>query len=582
MMGKTGSAAFCIAVIVLLMLSAQAFAQTSGGDNLYCKPGNVAAFGTSDGPAALPQSCFYTALQGTPSPGKQIEVRAGGDLQKAIAQAKCGDTLVLAAGAEYVGGFEFPNKSCDEAHWITVRSDGAIPPEGTRITPCYAGIDALPGRPRYSCASPVKAMARLTVPTRDSITVTNHYRFIGLEITRPPGGPAHALMHTVAGDKIILDRVWMHGTATDETQRGLAFPGATRIAVIDSYLSDLHCIARTGSCTDSQTVWAGAGPDAGGTYKIVNNYLESSGEGILFGGAAASATPADIEIRRNHFFKPLSWNPKDPSYLGVNFISKNNLEFKNASRVLVEGNVFENSWGGYSQAGYQLLLTPKNQDNRCPSCVVRDITIRYSVMRHSGAGIQLVSAKSGAGGLSQGLMNVSIHDVIITDIDAARFAGNGFVFLISNDGPPYHDIAIDHVTVPSGGRDLMVVGSRMGDPMRNISITNSVLDVGQFQVTSTGGHQNCAYNRVTPQAIFDACWAPYTFVNNVLIGPRGVWPEGNFSAKNAEAAGFMSSKGEREEDLQLSPRNRFRNKAKDLKDPGADIARVMSAIAGVE
>jgi hypothetical protein len=190
----------------------------------------------------------------------------------------------------------------------------------------------------------------------------------------------------------------MHGTSNDETTRGFAFPGASFVAVIDSYFSDFHCIARTGSCVDSQAVWAGAGAVAGGTYKIVNNYLEAAAEGVLMGGGSATATPQDIEIRRNHFYKPLSWYHLSAQFNGVPFILKNNLELKNASRVLVEANLLENSWGGFSQNGFQILLTPKSQENKCPLCVVRDVTIRYCLLRHSGSGMQLANAASDAGG----------------------------------------------------------------------------------------------------------------------------------------------------------------------------------------
>ena len=569
-------------LITLCLLCAPMPAQRSAGaDNLYCRPGNVAGFGANDGPAALPQACFYTALSGTPSPGKEIRVPAPGGLQKAIETARCGDTLTLAAGAEYTGGFEFPPKGCDDAHWITVRTGGKIPPEGIRITPCFAGIASLPGRPRYSCPAPDQAMAKLIVPLHSAISVSNYYRFIGLEITRPEGGGnADDLVRAAGSNKIIFDRVWMHGTPKDETKRGLAFQGATYLAVIDSYLSDFHCIARTGSCTDSQTVWAGAGPEAGGIYKIVNNYLESSGEGILFGGAAGSSTPVDIEIRRNHFYKPLTWKPSDPTFIGTTFIAKNNFELKNASRVLLEGNVLENSWGGFSQAGFQLLLTPKNADNRCPLCIVKDVTIRYNVMRHSGAGMQLVSTRAGAGGgLSQGLMNVSIHDVIIEDINPAGFAGNGFALQISNDGPTYHDLTIDHITIPDAGRALLLIGSLAGSPLRNISITNSVLDVGKYQVWSTGGRQNCAFQKPSPQDILDSCWSPYSFTNNILIGARQQWPKGNFFANNAKDV-FASVGGEKV-DFQLQA-SAHRGKAKEGKDPGADVPRVLAAIAGVE
>src|SRR6266571_4241328 len=84
----------------------------------------------------------------------------------------------------------------------------------------------------------------------------------------------------------------------------------------------------------------------------------------------AAATPTDIEIRGNHFFKPMSWKPGEPGFVGGAsgrpFIVKNLFELKNAQRVLLEGNLLENCWGGFSQNGYAVLLTPKNQSNQCP------------------------------------------------------------------------------------------------------------------------------------------------------------------------------------------------------------------------
>jgi hypothetical protein len=52
-----------------------------------------------------------------------------------------------------------------------------------------------------------------------------------------------------------------------------------------------------------------------GTYKIVNNFLEAAGENILWGGAPGSTVPTDIEIRRNHMFKPLNWMPRSDNFI---------------------------------------------------------------------------------------------------------------------------------------------------------------------------------------------------------------------------------------------------------------------------
>jgi hypothetical protein len=106
--------------------------------------------GNFDGPAELPRVHVKSALRDTPAPGKAKMVRAGDNLEEALNQAACGDTLKLEAGAVFSGHFLFPAKHCDDAHWIIVRTsapDAALPAEGTRLTPCYAGVASLPGRP---------------------------------------------------------------------------------------------------------------------------------------------------------------------------------------------------------------------------------------------------------------------------------------------------------------------------------------------------------------------------------------------------------------------------------------------------
>src|SRR6185503_5644453 len=72
-----------------------------------------------------------------------INVFAGGDLQAALNAAKPGDTILLEAGATFIGNFVLPVKQGDAV--ITIRSAApaaALPAAGVRITPAYAG--ALP------------------------------------------------------------------------------------------------------------------------------------------------------------------------------------------------------------------------------------------------------------------------------------------------------------------------------------------------------------------------------------------------------------------------------------------------------
>jgi len=141
-----------------------------------------------------------------------------------------------------------------------------------------------------------------------------------------------------------------------------------------------------------------------GVYKIVNNYLEAAAENVMFGGAAGSQIPSDIEIRRNYMFKPISWLPGRPNFFGKKFIVKNLFELKNAERVLVESNLMENSWGGYSQVECGILLTPPGT-----WAAVQDVTIRKNLIRHIGSGMQLAASKS-RGMDSLAAQRWSIHD----------------------------------------------------------------------------------------------------------------------------------------------------------------------------
>ncbi|MGA7768349.1 MAG: Ig domain-containing protein, partial [Candidatus Sulfotelmatobacter sp.] len=313
-----------------------------------------------DGPAELPRTYIQTAMSNTPAPGSTIAVNSGGNLQSALNSANCGDTIQLQAGATFTGAFTFPAKSCDDNHWIIVRTsaeDSTLPAEGSRLTPCYAGVSSLPGRPAFQCASTNNVLAKLVMAASASGPIVfasgaNHYRLIGLEVTRVAGtGVVYALSSVATGgtaNNLILDRVWLHGTAQDETTRGVDLGGSTYLSIVDSFFTDFHCIAITGACSDAQAIVGGLGNDQMGPYKIVDNFLEASGENILFGGGTATATPADIEIRHNHMFKPLTWMKGQAGYVGGTngnpFIVKNLFELKNAQRVLVDGNIMENSW----------------------------------------------------------------------------------------------------------------------------------------------------------------------------------------------------------------------------------------------
>jgi len=564
-----------------------------------------------DGPAELPRIYMKSALADTPAPGQVRLVREGENLQEAINSAKCGDTLNLQAASTFRGLFRFPQKSCDDSHWIILRTsapDDSLPAEGTRITPCYGGLASLPARPDFHCALVRNVMAKIEFDRNGGsgpilfLSGANHYRFIGLEITRAL--PEKHLRHLIQPEKpettahhLVFDRLWLHGTAQDETKGGIHLSGTTYVAVVDSYFSDFHCIAMKGSCTDAQAVNGGGGDAPGGPYKILNNVLEASGENILCGGAPGTTTPTEIEIRRNHLCKPMIWKSSQPDFVGAYtgnpYIVKNHFELKNAQRVLFEGNVLENVWGGFTQTGFSILLTPVNQGNKCPLCRVTDVTIRYNKINHVAGALQIATALNNFGTAASAGERYSIHDLLVDDIDGDAYKGFGNFVTVVSVTPPIKDVRIDHVTA-FPPRALMTILSPADRPkLENFTITNNIFTAGVRQIASAGDRYNCGYGLGgnDPAAMWNSCLADSTFTHNMIIGGKGKWPSTNILAKDTYAAGIPDSRSGGRHDYRVCREKREATGCKaaspglragtDGKDIGADIDAIENATAGV-
>ncbi|MBC8124525.1 MAG: T9SS type A sorting domain-containing protein, partial [Candidatus Kapabacteria bacterium] len=137
-----------------------------------------------------------------------------------------------------------------------------------------------------------------------------------------------------------------------------------------------------------------SGVNGPGPFKILNNYLQASGENIMFGGGAPSIpglVPSDIEIRGNTLIKPLTWRVEDPSYAGKHWTIKNLFELKTGRRVLLDGNTLENCWADLpiGQSGYAILLTVRAEGGLSPQADVSDVTISNNTIRNVAAGISL-------------------------------------------------------------------------------------------------------------------------------------------------------------------------------------------------
>jgi hypothetical protein len=451
--------------------------------------------------------------------------------------------------------YTLPNKGASTS-WIVIRpaAGAALPPEGQRMTPALAASLALPKivSPDYQAALATKLGA-------------HHYRLVGLEITVVPAqtfnyglvllGASNAeegqtTLASIAHD-IVLDRVYIHGSDVVSVKRCVALNSASS-AVIDSWLSACHAEGQ-----DAQAIggWNGPGP-----FKIVNNYLEGSAENILFGGADPSIpnlVPSDIEIRRNHITKPTSWH-------GGRWLIKNLLELKNAQRVLVEGNVFENNWQN-GQEGAGIVMWSVNQEGRADWDVMQDITFRKNVIRNVGAGFQ-ISATSNY--VSIPTRRMSITDNLVYGINQPGFEGNGRGFQIGGGLASLSDLTIANNTVIGSTATAITLTST---PSVRLTVTNNVLSGGTYGIIGDGtGVGISALEAFAPSS---------TFLGNVLVIPSDYisqFPIGNSYPTTESGIGFVSLSSN---DYHLSGISPYR--ANTGRDPGADVDAVQAAVSGV-
>jgi uncharacterized protein (TIGR03437 family) len=480
-----------------------------------------------------------------------LTVPAGGDLQKAINAAQPGDTIVLAAGASFIGPFTLPNKGAS-TEWITIRTstiDSALPSATARISPADAPL------------LPKLLSAGLTESALQTAPGAHHYRLIGIEIRTVN---ADALVYDLVklGDgssaqntlekvphHLILDRCLITAFATQTLKRGVSLHSA-ETSIINCYIAGFKSAEQ-----DSQAIggWNGPGP-----FHIINNYLEAAGENIMFGGATPSIpglVPSDIEIKRNYLFKPLSWRKGEASYAGTRWSVKNLFELKSARRVLFEGNVLENCWGDVFQGYGAISLTVRGDSG--PQATIEDVVVRYNIMRHTPNGINVLG-KDTYDPSAQG-RGVRIENNLFVDIDGARWNGDGEFLKVSQ----MPQLVVNHNTVMHTGNIL----TAYGEASTGFEFTNNIIKHNAYGMIGVNqGPGNGTLNAFFPSAIVR---------RNVLVKAEpGDYPSDNFFATSLDQVIFNNASAN---DYSLAPVSPYKSLATDGKDLGYDPGALATA-----
>ena len=499
---------------------------------------------------ALPATVEVSAPAEGPA---AIRVAAGGDLQAALDRANAGDVIELASGATYSGNFVLPAKAGNRYTIVRTTATPGLPDADGRITPAQ-------GEKLAKIQSPNGA------PALRAATGSHHWRLMLLEIgptTSASGdivvfGDASPAQSTSPGmpHDLVVDRCYIHGDPARGQKRGIAMNGAS-IVVMGSHISDIKSTSQ-----DAQAIagWSGSGP-----FRVENNYLEASGENLMLGGAlpgASGLVPSDLVFRRNHVARPAAWRSEK-------WVVKNLFELKNARRVLVEGNLFENNWVG-GQPGYAIVFTPRGEGGDAPWATIEDVTFRYNIVRNSSAGFNLLARDSN--GESGTMRRVRIADNLIYAIDRAEWGGNG-TFMQIGEGPS--EITVEHNTIIHTGNVLTAYGGSRDAPSvaEHFVFRNNISPHNQFGVIG----QSLAVGKQSIDAFFPGA----LFLRNALAGGQASrYPGDNlFPDMEQFARQFVNFAGH---DYRLKSDSEFRRSASDGADLGVNfvmLARTIGARA---
>ena len=466
-----------------------------------------------------------------------IQVKAGGDLQGAIDDAKYGDVIVLEAGATYRGPItlRFKEGASDSNQYITITTSNrnGIPAENQRVDP-QAHAAAMPKivGPNSTAAISTDASA-------------HHYKFVGIEFS--PAEDSKYLYNLIDLGRsdyksleqfphhLVFDRCYIRSTGLNKARRGVGLnSGDTTIS--NSYISGF---AGDGDETQGICGWSGPGP-----FKIINNYIEGGGQNIMFGGADPSVpnlVPSNIEIRRNFMYKPREWFGKATI--------KAVIELKNARNVVIDGNVLESAGpiGAF-------VLTVRNQGGRAPWSTLEDITITNNVVRRSNTAFSILGKDDSQP--SQQAKRIRIANNLLVDIVPDYAA----VFMIGCCG---HTITVENNTVQQTGNIMTCYGVNHA----NFVFRNNIVQFNEY-----GFH--CPANLMTPDsrgnAIVDnkRVIATHGFPQNI--------PRGNSVVSSLDEIGFVNyAQG----DWRLTPQAKAKRKGSDGKAVGVDFDALAAALS---
>jgi hypothetical protein len=436
-----------------------------------------------------------------------FNVHAGDDLQGAINNAAPGDTLILDAGATFNGPITLGNKT--GSGYITIESSALafLPDAVHRVTPDYAGympniVAAVSGQPALRTDAGASHYKLIGIAFSPASPVSD-FVFDLIEL----GSASQTQLSDVPHD-LMLDRCLITAYPNAPSQnlkRGIELDSSDT-TIANSYIAGFKSTHQ-----DAQAIAGFNGP---GPFHIINNYLEATGENLMFGGggnppAITGLVPADIEIRGNDLYKQPAWR-------SGSWVVKNLFELKSARRVLFEGNTLQNCWrdNNVNDTGYGAISLTASPSDSGAWATVEDVTIRNNVMSHTQSVFNIL----GNPAYNESGKGVTIENNLFWDISWPAYGNDQF-----NDSPSNHgsfvkisqmpNVTVDHNTVDQSGNIVWVYGGAL----TGFVFTNNIVNYN----SGIAGGDGTTLNNQTIQNHFPNV----TLSRNIMIGGDSSFPD---------------------------------------------------------
>jgi hypothetical protein len=301
---------------------------------------------------------------------------------------------------------------------------------------------------------------------------------------------------------------------------------------------------------------------AGGRVTITWSAVPGADKYRVYRGTTSGGQSKYLETTATSFPYPGSGEiARTPATSGTKWVVKNHLELKNAQRVTIEGNLFENNWVA-GQAGYSIMLTPRNSGS-APWTRVQNVSFTHNIVRHVASVVNIAGFDDSDP--TARTEHITFRNNLFEDVNVSTYGSNPRALLVG-DGAAY--LVFDHNTILHTNSSVL---SAYGAAMPGLVYTNNLSQHHKYGIMGDGA---------SPGKPTIAKYFPGGVVQcNVLAGgSASLYPTPNAFPTVAEwNAGFVNlSAG----DYRVAPGSVLEASGCNGTVPGADLAALGAAMAG--